>query len=245
MLNNRYGHVIAFTHAIDEACQLKDDTSTGLFWAVAITASALEAGIELVDFIRLLRKLDTAFPKFGVDVSRYRTDLRIQQNIFSQYIDCYLPIIEHLTEGEEGEDETASDLDSFILPLIREADTKIKKYWDTMLVIARQNEERELRKLVSATTYVNGIHGEGHGSNNVRFRFIRHLGTGSYGDVSEMEELSTGNVYARKLFRYHDESQARRVETEVKNKVKVMPKLRHHHIASVLLWVRDPDSKNL
>jgi len=133
-----------------------------------------------------------------------------------------------------------------IADLIEEAERRIKELkadWDTMLVIARQNEERELRKNIPPNTYVNGLHGEGQTSNHVRFRILRHLGTGSYGDVSEMQEVSTGNVYARKLICYHDESEAKRVENEVKNEVKVMQRLRHHHIASVLLWIRDMESK--
>ena len=122
MLNNQYTHIIAFTHAIDDASKLRDDTLSGLFWATAITAikvscslrynsdpiltlpeAALDADVELVQFIRSLRKLDTAVPNFGADVSRYPSDVRIQeplQGVFSHYIDCYLKIIEHFTEEE-------------------------------------------------------------------------------------------------------------------------------------------------
>jgi len=75
---------------------------------------------------------------------------------------------------------------------------------------------------------------------STHFERVRHLGEGTYGEVAEVREATTGNVYARKLIRYRSNSRSQAAfEEEVRNEVTIMQKLRHHHIAPVLFWVRE------
>ena len=97
----------------------------------------------------------------------------------------------------------------------------------------------------SAPSFPNGYTGQPIGpfATSARFKWVRYLGKGTYGHVSEVYETTTGNVYAQKLIRLGDDNQARNViEEQVKNEVAIMQRLRHHHIASVIFSVRETDA---
>jgi len=115
-----------------------------------------------------------------------------------------------------------------------------------MLDLAEQHEARE-RLRYQQQSLPNGLHDENihHDDTRVRFRFQRRLGRGSFGDVSEVQELSTGAVYARKLIHFDEESTRATIEKDVRNEVTIMQKLRHQHIASVLLFVKEPDAYSI
>lgn len=75
---------------------------------------------------------------------------------------------------------------------------------------------------------------------NVHFDVIRHLGGGTHGQVQEVREKTTGQVYARKLIDARHDSRSRTYyENRVIAEVAIMHKLRHHHIASCLFWTRE------
>ena len=80
-------------------------------------------------------------------------------------------------------------------------------------------------------------------STNVQFSFVRELGFGTYGEVSLVQEATSGTYYAQKLIRvrdYQDPRAIKQVADEVDKEVEIMKeKLRHHHIASVLFNVRE------
>jgi serine/threonine protein kinase len=78
---------------------------------------------------------------------------------------------------------------------------------------------------------------------NAHFKVIRHLNDGSYGEVSAVQEPTTQKEYVQKLIRVRDRRDLRardRIEEQVKTEVEVGQKLNHHHITSVLFYVRDP-----
>lgn len=72
------------------------------------------------------------------------------------------------------------------------------------------------------------------------FISIRPLGSGSFGDVEEVRESTTGAGYARKHIHIAGSGRSPElVEEEVKNEVRVMQKLRHLHIATVLFYLKE------
>ena len=106
---------------------------------------------------------------------------------------------------------------------------------------ARLATEREQPSLDAQRTLPDLLHQHSNSTREIHANFvsIRPLGSGSFGDVDEVRELSTGASYARKHI-HIDGSRAKEVVAEeVKNEVAVMQKLRHLHIATVLFYLKE------
>ena len=73
----------------------------------------------------------------------------------------------------------------------------------------------------------------------VKFIPLRSLGRGSYGNVDEVRELSTGASYARKRITVNSDKSSHVIANEVKNEVAIMQKLRHLHITTVLFHLKE------
>ena len=73
----------------------------------------------------------------------------------------------------------------------------------------------------------------------MRFVSIKKLGGGSFGEVDEVRELSTGSSYARKHIHFDREVPEEAIEEAVKNEVQIMQKLHHQHIATVLFYLKE------
>ena len=121
--------------------------------------------------------------------------------------------------------------------------------WEAALKLAEAEEQR-LMLSASVPSLLNGVMGEQlhpHGT-NAHFRFVAELGTGTYGEVSVVVEPTSKTFYAQKSIRIRDRHDARAkevIEQQVKNEVTIMQRLRHHHIASVLFYVRDVSAFSL
>lgn len=121
-----------------------------------------------------------------------------------------------------------------------------QREWEVAL---KEAEGEEQRRMLSASvpSFPNGSTGQPVHSHatNAHFKVVKTLGAGTYGEVSMVMEPTTGALYAQKLIRVRDRHDPRArdfVEKQVKNEVEVMQKLRHHHIASVLFYVREPNA---
>jgi serine/threonine protein kinase len=123
-----------------------------------------------------------------------------------------------------------------------------------MLDLAAQKEEKErvlsLRRSLEKQPHLpnGGDHVNTHPDDiQARFHFRRRLGRGSFGDVSEVEEMSTEQVYARKMILFEEGSltAAAAIKKKVANEVHIMQKLRHQHIATVLFFVREPGAYSI
>ena len=79
----------------------------------------------------------------------------------------------------------------------------------------------------------------------VRFVSIRMLGEGSYGEVDEVREKTTGVSYARKHIHLDAAKAPGLLASEVQNEVAVMQKLRHQHIATVLFYLKESDTYSI
>jgi serine/threonine protein kinase len=119
-----------------------------------------------------------------------------------------------------------------------------KQEWDQALQEANAIEEAR-RLLASVPSVPNGLDGQSlrpHPT-NVHFEFLRILGHGTHGQVSEVREPTTSQLYARKLIRFRLDSRSQSIiEDQVRSEVTIMQKLHHPHIASVLFYVRDLDA---
>lgn len=80
---------------------------------------------------------------------------------------------------------------------------------------------------------------------HVRFVLIKSLGRGSYGDVDEVRELTTGASYARKHIHLDADKRSEVVANEVRNEVNIMQKLHHPHIATVLFHFKEEDAYSI
>ena len=106
---------------------------------------------------------------------------------------------------------------------------------------ARLATEREQPSLDAQRSLPDLLHEHSNSTREIHANFVsvKHLGSGSFGDVDEVRELSTGASYARKHI-HIDGSRAKDVVAEeVKNEVAVMHKLRHLHIATVLFYLKE------
>lgn len=117
---------------------------------------------------------------------------------------------------------------------------------------AAEDEEREKANLeqpsLDAQRSLPDVLHHNSGSNRevqVQFVSTRALGSGSYGEVDEVRELSTGASYARKHIHLDADRPSDVIANEVKNEVAVMQKLRHLHIATVLFYLKEVEAYSI
>jgi serine/threonine protein kinase len=112
-------------------------------------------------------------------------------------------------------------------------------------IVKRVAEEKERLRESSLPSFPNGTLGQPvHPlGTSARFQWLQTLGEGTYAQVSKVRELATNSIYAQKTIRVHTSNSARNaIETQVRNEVEIMQKLRHHHIASVLFYTKDDNA---
>ena len=73
------------------------------------------------------------------------------------------------------------------------------------------------------------------------FITIKVLGRGSFGEVDEVFDPSTGASYARKQMYIDPDKSSQTRTNEVVNEVRAMQKLRHLHIATLVFYVKHDD----
>ena len=120
--------------------------------------------------------------------------------------------------------------------------------YDLMASQAAEDEEREKANLEQPSleaqrSLPDHLHSNSKTGREVCARFVsvQVLGKGSFGEVDEVRESTTGAAYARKHI-HRDASRApKAMAREVQNEVAVMQKLRHLHIATVLFYLKDND----
>lgn len=122
--------------------------------------------------------------------------------------------------------------------------------YDVMVNQAAEDEEREKTDLEqpdldAQRTLPHRVHENSTREVQVRFVSKKHLGRGSYGEVDEVRELSTGASYARKHIHLDSDKPSEIIANEVKNEVAIMQKLRHLHIATVLFYQKDDDAYSI
>lgn len=119
------------------------------------------------------------------------------------------------------------------------------KYQELVAQVAEDKKRAELHEerpnLEEERGKADLLHEDSSTSREVVARFVwkRRLGQGSYGEVDEVRELSTGAMYARKHIHLDAKKSREIIANEVLNEVAIMQKLRHLHIATVLFYLKD------
>ena len=129
---------------------------------------------------------------------------------------------------------------------------ELRDLFDSMMNQAAKDEERKIMdlqqwSLEAQRTLPDYLHHDSTSNRDVHVRFVslRLLGRGSYGDVDEVRELSTGASYARKHIHFNSSTSSDVVADEVRNEVAIMQKLRHLHIATVVFYLKEEESYSI
>jgi tRNA A-37 threonylcarbamoyl transferase component Bud32 len=114
--------------------------------------------------------------------------------------------------------------------------------WQAVFDTAQADQQRRMLS-GSDPSASNGYRGDMTRTDGTSARFVYQglLGTGSYGEVTKVKEVTSGQLYAQKFIQIrdrHSPTEKARVEERVKNEVTIMQRLRHHHIASILFYVK-------
>ena len=124
--------------------------------------------------------------------------------------------------------------------------------YDLMVNQAAEDEERtraefEQLSLDAERSLPDHLHHNSTSSREVQVRFVskKPLGRGSYGEVDEVRELSTGASYARKHIHLDADRPPDVIANEVRNEVAIMQKLRHLHIATVLFYFKEHNAYSI
>lgn len=107
---------------------------------------------------------------------------------------------------------------------------------------AREEANRQQPSLDAQRKLPSILHRDSGFNREIISTFVstKRLGSGSFGEVDEVRETTTGDVYARKHIHIDDSRRSKElVEEEVKNEVRVMQTLRHLHIATVLFYLKE------
>ena len=117
---------------------------------------------------------------------------------------------------------------------------------------AAQDEERkkmaqEQPSLSAQRDLSDHLHQNSRTNRAVQAEFvsIRALGGGSFGEVDEVREISTGASYARKHIHLRADRPPDVIANEVQNEVAIMQKLRHPHIANVLFYLKEKEAYSI
>ncbi|KKA22722.1 hypothetical protein T310_3265 [Rasamsonia emersonii CBS 393.64] len=242
-----YGSINAFACAVDGALEhvppsnLAGLVSGGCFVAIKC---ACEAGVPPVRIVELLGQLNSAVPSLGADIPLFPHDPDVQaplQDIFDAYMDSLLCILTSFNL-DHTPPYNFDPLQSIQAKIQKSAETFAmgRAKFEEMLELAERKEARGSNFSRSFPNHRWDIRHQHPYDTQARFIPQRRLGRGSFGDVDEVQEVSTGAVYARKIIQLpgDDVAAATRVE-EVRNEVRVMQRLTHQHIATVLFWLKD------
>lgn len=119
--------------------------------------------------------------------------------------------------------------------------------WKKAVEQTRAEEQQRLATISTSTPAAvsNSMLTQG---TKAHFKFVHDLGTGTFGYVAKVMEATSGTFYAQKSIRVRNSGDSRAqeiIEKQVKNEVEMGQRLRHHHIASVLFYVREGPIFNL
>lgn len=246
---------------IDRQHLAPDVKLEGLVWWISfgLIDCGCRAGAQLVPLVTLVTELNKSVPRFSTERGqfclRFPNEERVQkplQDVYSLFIDAHLFILSYLrkqgppSRGDLTREEALRKHITDTAKRLQEA----RGIYDLMVNQAAEDEERakahvEQPSLDAERSLPDHLHQNSESDRVVQVGFIsRHvLGRGSYGEVDEVRELSTGASYARKHIHLDADRPSDVIENEVKNEVAIMQKLRHLHIATVLFYIKEDESK--
>ncbi|KAK3696848.1 hypothetical protein LTR37_017754 [Vermiconidia calcicola] len=239
-IRRQHAQIIDFTAAIDESYHFEESHALApLIWQLLARAAAFLSKNKLADLTKVTGKLNGEVPSLNRELlTRFPYEPKVQNpliELFREYMECYM--ILHIDRFEER------------IQNAREFFRQRTADWEAALKIAESEEQRRMLSATNPSSPNGALTGplHSHGT-NAHFRFVRELGVGTYGEVSMVMEATSGKFYAQKFVKVRNRHDARAkalVERQVKNEVDIMQRLRHHHIASVLFYVKDVSSFSL
>ncbi|SLM35921.1 Serine/threonine/dual specificity protein kinase, catalytic domain [Lasallia pustulata] len=263
-----YIPITQLANAVDKStADLQDlapnETLEGLIWSIsfALLECGCRAGAHLTPLVTLIAEHNKKVPSFSTNVGQFRlrfpNEKRVQkplQEVYSLFIDSHLFMISHLKKRDpkSNVDPTRDEsLETHIAETARQFEEARGRY-DVMVHQAAEDEEREKAHLEQPSLDARRIlpdhlHSNSTANREVQVQFvsIRTLGRGSYGEVDEVREFSTGASYARKHIHLDTYKPSEVTAKEVKNEVAIMQKLRHLHIATVLFYLKDEETYSI
>ncbi|MCJ1381398.1 hypothetical protein MMC17_004508 [Xylographa soralifera] len=247
-LARSYTYIIAFANFAGGAVKdLPSNGLAGVIWGSSLAVSGCKAGAKIDGLVNLLVELNSSVPAFGSNVTTHADEPTTQsplQDIFGEYINTHLFMISWFTKRSPLSvfDPTQdTPLRSHIAETIRKFEDAKSRH---EAAVALADEKRAKQRLLEQQSNRNGqkLTNGYHEDYNTQAQFVRikTLGAGSFGDVDEVQEKSTGTTYARKYIPFHEGSASAMSEKEVKKEIGIMQKLRHQNIVSLLLPIREP-----
>ncbi|MCJ1271307.1 hypothetical protein MMC22_011207 [Lobaria immixta] len=256
-----YGYITELAEAVDSsAADLKQlaptDALEGLVWRIsfAVIECGFKARDQLSSLVTLIVKLNNMVPHLQ---SQFPNEKRVQkplQEIYTLFIEAHLFVIDEHAKGnltlnvDLSEEKTLQTHISDTAKRIAEA----RGRYGVMRSQAAEDAERERMHLEQPSLEAkrnlpDDIHPDSTSNRELQVRFVleKSLGHGSYGDVDEVRELTTGASYARKHIHLDADKPSDVVANEVKNEVLIMQKLRHLHIATVLFHFKEEDAYSI
>ncbi|KAF7502388.1 hypothetical protein GJ744_005966 [Endocarpon pusillum] len=240
-----------------------NDTLEGLVWWTSFTLikCGFRAGVGLGALVTLTAELNKSVPSFSTNAGeftlRFPNQNRVQkhlQEVYSLFIDEQLFIISYLNRKDPAPNLNVTSekvLGDHLAETVRQFE-KARGLYNVILSQATEDEEREKKELdrpnVDSQRPLSELLHRNSASRSkvsVQFTSTRPLGFGSYGEVDEVQESSTGASYARKRIHLDTNKPSDVIAKEVKNEVAIMQKLRHLHIATVLFYLRDGDGYSI
>lgn len=256
-----YGYITELAKAVgSRAADLQQlaptDALEGLVWRIsfAVIECGFKARDQLSSLVTLIVKLNNMVPHIEL---RFPNEKRVQkplQEVYTQFIEAHLFVIDELAKRDLAlnvdlsEEKTLQTRISDTAKGIAEA----RGRYGVMAAHAAEDEERERRHLEQPSLEAkrnlpDDIHPDSTSNRELQVRFvlIGSLGRGSYGDVDEVRELTTGASYARKHIHLDTNNSSDVAANEVRNEVQIMQKLRHPHIATVLFHFKEEDAYSI
>ena len=225
-------------------------------------------GAKLEHLLLMLAEVNRSVPKFGTDVGNHADEKKVRkplQEVFNLYFKSHLFIISFFSQESSCKPgfpiadkqhllirlATISDptqADQFVTH-IQETARRLEEARGRFVIMADQAAQDKAREenhslqptLEGRLNQPNVLCNDSSHSSDIEARFVslRRLGSGSFGEVDEVREISTGSSYARKHIHFDGTASPEWIEQEVKNEVTIMQRLRHMHIATVLFHVKE------
>jgi serine/threonine protein kinase len=229
-------------------------------------SGCMHQGTEVNQMIELLGHLNSLVPRLGQKIIMYPTDTKVQsplQHIFCAYMDALLGTISRLTFTPPGKTPSAFptsyvtslaniaevgdfDVIESIRTCIEEAGNIFdmgKSSFESNLDLAIRTEPRESHNPPYIFPNSHPVSNANLYDSQTKFRFLKRLGRGSYGEVDAVEEVTTKEVYARKYVALPPQEPDRiRREQDVLREVQIMKDLVYHHITQVAFPIREPEA---
>ncbi|KAL8773595.1 MAG: hypothetical protein Q9194_004302 [Teloschistes cf. exilis] len=238
--------VISLANDVDNGVQ-DPNGLVSLVWGASLVAlkAGCSANTTLHELVKFFNSMNNRVPGFTTPLSRFALDPDVQkpvQDFFEQYMQTFMIMLTSISQSKP-------DLlkNEILKKHVEELDRKLEEArgrHEGLVRVAEQEEEKTRgRHHQPDHEHISQPLDDGREIDQLdepKFSFIKRLGSGRFGEVHEVKELSTGIHYARKRILCTEDASQSYNEKTVLEEVKIMKKLYHQHITRVLLVQKGP-----